>query len=116
MTQNNLALVKDKLPDLAFLGTCNPKIRKYILENADKKLIDAIRECLHNLLKGNLPIKKNDMKTIKKHKKYIRMVASGNCFKKNKQILVQKGGFLSILLPTAVQLLTTLLTNKSNEK
>ena len=113
MTQN-ITLVKDKLPDLAFPASCRPKIRKYILKNADKKLVDAIRECLHNLLKGNLPIKKNDMKNIKKHKNYIRMVASGSCFKKNKQLLVQKGGFLSILLPTAVQLLTTLLTKHSN--
>ena len=54
------------------------------------------------------------MKNIKKHKNYIRMVASGSCFKKNKQLLVQKGGFLSILLTTAVQLLTTLLTKNSN--
>ena len=43
MTQN-ISLVKDKLPDLAFLASCRPKIRKYILKNADKKLVDAIRE------------------------------------------------------------------------
>ena len=50
----NLNKIKEKLPELTYLSKCSPKIRKFILQNGDKKLILAIRECLFNFLKGNL--------------------------------------------------------------
>ena len=53
----NLEKIKEKLPDLSYLSTCSPKVRKFVLENGDKKLIFAIRECLYNFLRGNLKLK-----------------------------------------------------------
>ncbi len=44
-----------KKKELAFLGSCKPKIRKLILQNADKE-VNAIQECLINFLKGNFQI------------------------------------------------------------
>lgn len=49
MAHNTLSNVQEKIHDLAFLGKCNPKIRRYVLLNSDKKLIKAIRECIHKI-------------------------------------------------------------------
>jgi hypothetical protein len=40
--------IQDTLVDINFLSSCNPKIRKYILETADKKLILVLSECMIN--------------------------------------------------------------------
>ena len=44
--------IQEKLVDLNFLSKCKPKMRKYILEHADKKLLTVLNECMFNLLKG----------------------------------------------------------------
>ena len=104
--------VKEKLPDLAYLSKCSPKIRKYILENSDKKLIYAIQECILNFLKGNYKLEPRQFNKLKKYKASIRLlVDNNNCFKKNKKILVQKGGFLQFLLPVAVDLIGNIVSN-----
>ena len=82
MAHNTLSNVQEKIHDLAFLGKCNPKIRRYVLLNSDKKLIKAIRECIHNFLKGNIKVSQHEMKKLKKYKNSIRLLASENCFKK----------------------------------
>ena len=66
---SSLKNIKEKLPGLTYLSKCSPKIRKYIIENGDKKLIQAIQECLYNFLKGNLKIENFD-----KLKKFIKTI------------------------------------------
>ena len=41
---------------LIALSQCKNKIRKAIIENADKDLIDAICQCVFNLLEGNIKL------------------------------------------------------------
>ena len=108
---SSLKNIKEKLPDLTYLSKCSPKIRKYIIENGDKKLIQAIQECLYNFLKGNLKIEHENFDKLKKFKKTIRILVGTNCLKKNKRILVQKGGFIQYLLPIAVDLISNLIAN-----
>jgi hypothetical protein len=85
---------------LAFLGSCKPKIRKLILHNSDKELVNAIQECLYNFLKGNFQIPQPNLRKIKKYKHSIRCLVDSNCFNKKKEILIQKGnGFLPFILP-----------------
>ena len=108
-TTRYLSNIKEQLPELLFLGKCNSKTRKLILQNANSKLINAIRECLHNFLKGNVPFHKKDMNKIKKYKKSIRSLVSKSCLKRNREILVQKGGFLPFIIPTIVDLVGSII-------
>ena len=114
---SKLEKIKEKLPELTYLSKCSPKIRKFILQNGDKKLILAIRECLFNFLKGNLKLDENKFKKLKKYKNSIRLlVGNKNCLKKNKKILVQRGGFLQFLLPVAVDIIGNLVANSLFKK
>ena len=102
--------IQEKITDLNFLSNCKPKVRKYILTHSDKKLLAVINECMFNLLKGNIKIDTKTFEKLKKHKNAIRLLVNCNCFKKKKQLLVQKGGFLPIVLPVVVDLISRLLT------
>ena len=110
-SKKHLSHIKEKFHELTFLGKCNPKIRRFILQNSDKKLIKAIRECLHNFLKGNIKVTPDEMKKLKKYKNSIRLLAGENCFKKNKQILVQSGGFLPFIIPVAIEVISSIIKN-----
>ena len=108
--------IEDRLPDLSFLGKCTPKIRKFILQNADSELINAIRECLYNILKGNVHFNNKDLNKLKKYKGSIRSLVGKNCLKKNRRILVQKGGFLPIIIPTIVELIGSVIKSFTDRK
>ena len=97
--KNKTKHIQEKLLDLNFLSSCNPKIRKYILENADKKLIVVLNECMLNLLKGNIKLDYQHFQKLKKHKNAIRLLVNTKCLKKKKILLVQKGGFIPLILP-----------------
>ena len=91
--------IQEKLPDINFLSKCNPKLRKYVLEHADKKLIFVLNECMVNFLKGNIKLDEKKFQKLKKHKNSIRLLVNSNCLKKKKKLFVQKGGFLPFVLP-----------------
>lgn len=81
-----------------------PKDRKKLLEKANTKLIKSIVECIENVLKGNLRLKKQSSEKLRKHKSVLRKIYnSGKKLKEKKQIIVQNGGgFLPILLAPVV--------------
>jgi hypothetical protein len=91
--------IQEKLAEINFLSKCNPKLRKYVLEHADKKLIFVLNECMVNFLKGNIKLDEINFQKLKKHKNSIRLLVNSNCLKKKKKILAQKGGFLPFVLP-----------------
>jgi hypothetical protein len=47
---------------LKILSKCKSDMRKVILTNADKDLINTISECVHNCLYGNIELN-NEIKT-----------------------------------------------------
>lgn len=84
---------------LHVLKKSNPKLRKAILKNSDKELIETVCEICHNILKGNVPITTKCRSKLKKYKRDIRSLASPNIKLASKRnIVVQKGGFLPIIL------------------
>ena len=69
------------------------------MENADKKLIVVLNECMLNLLKGNIKLDDQHFQKLKKHKNAIRLLVNSKCLKKKKILLVQKRGFIPLILP-----------------
>ena len=97
--------VVKNLPNLEFLCKCSNKLRKTILENADKELIQCICECVLNCLNGNVHLLKDEQLKLAKYKQPLRQLVKNRQSLKNKrEILVQKGGYiLPFLLPAIIE-------------
>lgn len=85
---------------LKILVKATPPLRKAILKQADKKLVNSICEICDNTLLGNIPLTTSQKGKVKKHKHIIRKLAQrGQGWKKKRESLTQHGGaFLPILL------------------
>ena len=103
--------VEAKIPELKLLSTCKVKLRKAILLNSDVELIKVLRDCVYNVLRGNVKLSKGVNKQLNKHKTVLRKFVydKGNIASKRK-FLIQKGGFLHLLIPAAIETTARLLS------
>ena len=86
--------------------------RTKLIKKASKDNIDAISEVALNTLRGNIPLNPKQKRELKKHRSKIRsLVHSKSSVKKRKHILVQKGGFLPLLLTPFLSILGGLAAN-----
>lgn len=99
---------KSELKNLSKANTI--KKRKLILKSFDNCVITAIAEISSNCLSGNVPLSTCNYKKLRKYKTILRQLAKKNIsISKKKNIIIQKGGFLNILIPAAISLLTTVI-------
>jgi hypothetical protein len=97
---------------LTLLG--KSKNKGAFLRKCPNSVVKCVCECALNLLKGNVPITQRQKIRLIPYKRTLRRLADKKVplFKK-RRLLVQKGeGFLSILIPAAVSLLSTLIHGK----
>ena len=64
--------IKKNLNCLNYLSTCKPDVRNAIITHADSDTIDALCECVLNVLNGTVKIDANILKRVKKHKEFFR--------------------------------------------
>lgn len=86
------------------------KNKSAFLRKCPNSVIKGVCECALNLLKGNVPVTKRQKNRLTPHKRTLRRLGDKKVplFKK-RRLLVQKGnGFLSILIPAAVSVLSSL--------
>ena len=95
----NIDNLKKNKNILEYLGKCKAKIRRAILANADKELVDSICQCVFNMLSGNIDLNENEKRNLVKYKKTLRTIVGRSTLKEKKKILVQQGGFLQFLIP-----------------
>jgi len=108
--------VQARITELKLLSTCKTKLRKAILTNSDADLIKVLRECVYNLLKGNLKVPKEVNGKLNKYKNVLRnFVYEKKSLQNKKKYLVQKGGFLQYLLPVVVDLAVRGISNVLNK-
>ena len=108
---SDLSNVKRNFDSLKMLSCCPKKLRNSILNGAPKDLIDTICECILNLLNGNLDLKEIDKQKLDKHKFSLRKLLKRTSLKEKKKILIQKGGFLQILLPSIISGLASIISS-----
>lgn len=81
------------------LYKAEPKLRSAIIKNSTPNLIKTLSEISLNTLKGNIEHTPEIRKKLKKYKKKIRCLAcSKQSTSSKRRILVQKGGFLPLLI------------------
>ena len=96
---------------LKILAKCDKKMRNSILKGANKDLIHSLCECIYNILRGNVELTDSDKNQLNKYKNSLRKLLTNNSIKEKKKILIQKGGFLQILLPSVISGLATILSS-----
>ena len=89
--QKNLSVLKQ-------LCRCGAKKRIEILRKGGKNIKLCLSECALNILKGNVPLNKRQFSNLKKHKKKLQDLSKKSISNKKSQHIVQKGGFLPLLL------------------
>lgn len=106
-----MVLNKEQVNQLQLLYKCPPKLRKKLLEKISGNCIKSIIECTHNVLRGNVPLSKEQKKSLSRHKSTLRTLQDRKVplFKKRKLIIQRGGGFLSVLIPAALTALTSLI-------
>jgi hypothetical protein len=110
--------LKKNLETLKLLCDCKKKVKHNILKRGKKDLILAINECVLNTLNGNVELTKREKEKLEKFKYTLRKLLKKKSIQYKKKILIQEGGFLQVLLPSAISLIGSLLeyfVNKRNE-
>ena len=99
---------------LTVLSHCKPKIRKAILRNCENDLIHIIRDCVYNVVKGNVPgLTQEKVNKLARHKTSLVTLTKKVPVREKRKILIQKGGgFLPPLLPLVAPLIAVYLTQQ----
>ena len=101
-----MELIQKCEKDLIKLNQCkNIKERRKLMKQCDECLTDAVSEIAKNCLIGNLKLKNCELKNLKKYSKILKILSKRNSYEKRKKLIVQKGGFLQYLIPSALYLL-----------
>lgn len=95
------------LPKLQNLIKLAPQKRRKLLEKASLQFIKSIVECVENVMRGNIQLKKECRGKLNKYKAILRKIFhSENKLKVKKHIIVQNGGaFLPALLVPVITIL-----------
>ena len=105
--------LRRNIPHLKNLQKASVPKRKQIITAATSELINTLCDCCLNAVKGNLKISKLQKKKLSRHTSTIRALSKKRQSVSNRrQLLLQKGGFLPILIRpvlTFAALLTRLL-------
>jgi hypothetical protein len=101
--------VRSNYHALQVLKTAHPKLRKAIISNCVKELVNCISDCVLNVLNGNLPC---NTSKLRKHKVALRKVSDRHVsLSGKKRLIVPRGGLLlpqlSAILPSIAGLLTS---------
>ena len=84
------------------------------MEKANLQFIKSIVECVENVMKGNIQVKRECKEKLKKYKAILRKIFnSENKLRTKKEIIIQNGGaFIPTLLATVIPILVDRLMKK----
>ena len=100
------------LNTLKTLSCCRKRIKDNLIKRGKKDLINSVCECVLNTLNGKIKLTKKDTIKLSKFKYSLRKLLKKKSQKDKKKIIIQEGGFLQILLPSAIALITSILNNR----
>jgi hypothetical protein len=101
--------IKQILPELKRLNRLKDEDRRKYLKTCCAPFVDGLCECIRNLLKGHVPIKPKQLKTLRRFKKFLRKASSKKTSRTLRRRILQTGGFIGAILPTLISGLSALL-------
>jgi hypothetical protein len=90
--------VKSNFHELHVLKNAKPKLRKAILSNCNKELINTITELVLNVPRDNVKLKDCQKRRLQKFRVQLRTVGGRRVALATKKLINQRGGFLVPLL------------------
>ena len=114
-------VVRKTLPLLQQLANSRTKQARQILKHADRDLIEAIRQCVLNVLRGVVSLTKPERRKLAKYKKHLRKFVDKKTKFRSRQRIVQRGSgwitaLLGTLLPHVVSGISYLIKKKVSKK
>ena len=76
-----------------------------------KQFVECVSECAKNVIKGNVPLTSRQMKNLRHKRHDLRALSKRKTSLQAKRKILQKGGFLTALLPVLSVLGSVLLQN-----
>ena len=105
--------VKRQAHVLQTLAKAHPHVCRSILRGADKDLLQCLSECALNVLKGNVKLTSTEKAKLTKYRQKLRKVSDKKVSLKQKQKIVQTGGFVPALLAPVVKAVVAPLLGKA---
>jgi len=99
--------VKKYLPVVKRITKLCEKAKRDYVRKCDKEFLDCISECAKNVLKGNVALTDRKKTKLRRSRNDLRALSVKKTLRKKRGIL-QKGGFLSALLPPVLAVLSEL--------
>src|SRR5580693_7120655 len=101
--------IKEHAALLRKLHKTSPKTRAKILKHScDRSFVECLSECAKNVLKGNVPLNKDQLQNLRRQKQQLRSLALKKTTLKKKRKIIQRGGFLGALIGPIVSILSSL--------
>uniref|UniRef100_A0A158P5E7 Uncharacterized protein n=1 Tax=Tetranychus urticae TaxID=32264 RepID=A0A158P5E7_TETUR len=90
--------------------------RKSILSSCPCKVFHVLSEIARNILKGVIKVPRHKLKSLKVYKNDLRKIAKQKNSSRIKRTLIQKRGFLPLLIKPALSLLASIVASKMMKK
>jgi len=97
------------LPLLKQINRLGDRAKRQFVKKCDREFLDCVSECAKNVIKGNVPLKPTQLRRLRGERKNVRALASKRTSLRKKRRILQKGGFLTALLPPVLGVLGSLL-------
>jgi len=97
--------IRRYMPVLKRIRKMGDKAKRDYIRKCDKTFLECISECAKNIIKGNVPLTNRQKSTLRRRRKDIRALSVRKTSLRRKRKILQKGGFLTALLPPVLALL-----------
>jgi hypothetical protein len=103
--------VQQLLAALKHVRRLSSSDKKRFLKSCNKDFIHGLCECIRNMINGRVPLKPCQLKCLSRHKQTLRKLALKKTSLAVRKKILQKGGFLPLILPSLISGITSLLGN-----
>jgi len=100
--------VKKYLPVLKRIRKLGDRARRDYVRKCDREFIDCVSECAKNVIKGNVSLSDRQKARLRRNRNDLRAVSLKKTSLRKKRRIVQKGGFLTALIPPVLSALVGL--------
>ena len=100
--------VKKFLPVLRRIRKMGNKARRDYIKKCNREFMDCVRECAENVIKGYVPMTGPQKANLRRRRKDVRALAIKKTSLTKKRRILQKGGFLTALLPPVLSILSSM--------
>lgn len=97
--------MKKYLPVLKRINRLADKTKRQYVKKCNREFLDCLSECAKNVLRGNVPLSTRQSARLRRNKNDLRLLSVKKTSLRKKRQIVQKGGFLTALLPPILSLL-----------